>query len=297
MRTNPTVGDRQDIVVTVPAGGAIAGTLWLPAGGPRAVVVVHPATATPERYYAGFGTFVTANDCAAITYDYRGTGRSGTPRANKRLRMRDWMSQDVPAVAEWVGGRLPDVPQVAVGHSLGGHALALNHGTGSLRAFATVASHAGVTRTIPSAGERRRVALVLDVLGPTLARTIGYMPGRRLGLGEDFPAAAMLEWSGWSRRPGYFFDDLTMDAAARAAAVVAPVLALGASDDPWATPRQIEAITDRLTSTTVTRRTYTPAELGATRVGHHGLLRRGVGERAWPALLEWLLQHVPAERP
>jgi predicted alpha/beta hydrolase len=294
MRTNSTTTARRDIEVTVPAGGSVAGTLWLPDGAPRVVVLLHPATATPERYYAAFAAYLAENGCAVVTYDYRGTGRSGAPRANRGLRMRDWMSQDVPAVTEWIGTHLPDVPRVAVGHSLGGHALALNHGTAALRAFVTVSSHAGVTRAIPSGGERRRVALVLDVLGPALVRILGYMPGRRLGLGEDIPAGAMLEWGRWSRTPGYFFDDPTMDAVGRAAQVALPVLAIGASDDPWATPRQIEAITSRLTSATVERRTYTPTDLGVARVGHHGLLRRGVGERAWPTLLEWLLKHAAA---
>lgn len=74
------------------------------------------------------------------------------------------------------------------------------------------------------------------------------------------------------------------------------MFALGVSDDLWATPQQIEAITSHLTSTAVERRTHAPADLGVARAGHHGLLRRGVGEAASPTLLEWLLRHVAPER-
>lgn len=136
--------------------------------------------------------------------------------------------------------------------------------------------------------ERRRVALVMHVLGPLLSRALGYMPGRRAGLGEDMPAAAMIEWGGWARKKNYFFDDPTMNAAARAAAVSVPVLAVGASDDEWATPSQIEAITNHLTATTVERRTFTPEELGTTSLGHHGLMRRSAGRPAWPELERWV---------
>ncbi|WP_402468964.1 hypothetical protein [Isoptericola aurantiacus] len=69
------------------------------------------------------------------------------------------------------------------------------------------------------------------MLGPATARVLGYVPGRRLSLGEDMPAAAMREWSRWSTMPGYFFEDSTMTAAADAARVTGDVLAVG--DTLW----------------------------------------------------------------
>ncbi|MCK9795960.1 hypothetical protein M1843_19620 [Isoptericola sp. 4D.3] len=197
------------------------------------------------------------------------------------------MADDVPAVAAWARPRFGDVPQLAVGHSIGGHALALGHGSRGLAGFVTVASHAGVAATIPDRTERARVALILRALGPATARLLGFVPGRRMGLEEDMPAAAMLEWSRWSRLPGYFFDDPTMNAAADAARVTGDVLAVGFTDDPWATPAQIEAITDHLTAAHVERRTWSPADGGAETIGHMGFFRRGLRETLWPELLAW----------
>ncbi|WP_282852043.1 hypothetical protein [Gulosibacter sediminis] len=157
----------------------IAGTLWHPAATPVGVVIVNPATATPERFYSTFAEYLTS-------------------------------------------------------------------------------------------------------------RGLGYMPGKRLGIGEDLPAAAMLEWGRWARKPRYFFDDPSMGAVERAAAVDLEVLASGASDDPWASPSQMDALTRHLTSAKVERRTYSPADLGTANLGHHGLLRRKVGEAAWPKLVDWL---------
>ncbi|GAA1984183.1 alpha/beta fold hydrolase [Isoptericola halotolerans] len=278
-----------ELRIQIPAGGWVVGTVRTPADeAPRGVVVLHPATAVPERLYAAFAEHLAMHGYAVVTYDYRGTGRSGSPRDHRNLRMRDWMADDVPAVAAWVRPRFGDVPQLAVGHSIGGHALALGHGSRGLAGFVTVASHAGVTATIPGRAERTRAGLVLRVLGPATAKVLGYVPGRRLGLGEDMPAAAMLEWSRWSRLPGYFFDDPTLSAAADAARVKGDVLAVGFTDDPWATPEQIDAITDRLTRARVERRTWSPADGGVETIGHTGFFRRGLRETLWPELVAWL---------
>ena len=275
--------------LSVPVGSeTVVGTVWLPAQEPSGVVVVHPATATPERFYSSFAEYAVGRGLAAVTYDYRGTGRSGDPREQQHLRMRDWMDGDVPAVAAWTRDRFPDLPVTAVGHSIGGHAMVLGNGLEGMDRFAIVSSHVADTRTVTPAKEKLRVAAMLHVVGPTISRTLGYMPGKKLGIGEDIPAAAMIEWGTSARHRGYFFDDPSMNAPVRAASVTQDVLALGASDDSWASPAQMTALTVRLTSVTVEHRTYTPAQLGVARIGHHGLLRRSVGETVWPELLDWL---------
>ncbi|WP_342024876.1 alpha/beta fold hydrolase [Arthrobacter citreus] len=273
----------------VPTGGALAGTLRLPTHGVlRAAVVIHPATAVAERLYTGFSEYLADNGYAVLTYDYRGTGSSGSPKANRTIRMRDWMMHDVPAASGWMAERFPDLPHLAVGHSIGGHAMALNNGTDGLLGFVAIASHAGVTKAIADPKERLRVWVVLRILGPITGRLLGVVPGRKMGLGEDMPGGAMLEWSSWSRRPNYFFDDPSMQADERAGRVRTEVLSIGFSDDLWATPGQINAIYSRLPNAAVERRTYTPDDAGAPAIGHMGFFRRGVKEKLWPEVLAWL---------
>ncbi|GAA1946459.1 alpha/beta fold hydrolase [Brevibacterium antiquum] len=293
MRSN--INEIEAVSVRIPtSSGPIHGHVIEPGNseGIAAVVVLHPATAVPERLYRGFAEFLAGDGFAVITYDYRGTGNSGAPSENRGIRMRDWMALDVPAVAQWAGERFPDAPQLAVGHSIGGHALSLDYGSSELRGFVTIASHAGVTAAIPKLSEKLRVGLVLRVLGPLTARLLGYVPGRRLGLGEDMPGASMLEWSRWSRLPRYFFDDPTMGAADRAARVTTPVLAIGFSDDLWATPEQIDAIADQLTSAEVERRTIDPGSVGASAIGHMGFFRRTNRDALWPEVSAWLRQRL-----
>lgn len=293
MRNN--INEIEAVDVTIPTSvGHIRGHVIEPgsSGGIAAVVVLHPATAVPERLYRGFAEFLAGEGFAVVTYDYRGTGSSGAPSENQGIRMRDWMAVDVPAVAQWANERFPNVPQLAVGHSIGGHALSLDYGSSELQGFVTIASHAGVTAAIPKLSEKLKVGLVLRVLGPLTARLLGYVPGRRLGLGEDMPGASMLEWSRWSRLSCYFFDDPTMAAEARAARVTTPVLAIGFSDDLWATPQQIDAIADHLTHTEVERRTIDPGSVGVSTIGHMGFFRRANQDALWPEVSTWLRQRV-----
>ncbi|BBH71462.1 alpha/beta hydrolase [Actinoplanes sp. OR16] len=268
--------------------GRIGATLHEPDDEPAAALVIHPATATPSRFYANFAAYLADNGIATVTYDYRGTGRSGSPRANRSLGMRDWITEDVPAVTAWTAARFPGLPQLAIGHSVGGHALALGYGGPGLSGLVILASHAASARAVPDPAERRRVRLLLHVVGPALGSVLGYVPARRLGLGEDIPAAAMRQWGGWAKLDGYFFDDPAMDAAARAATVTQPVLAVGFTDDKWATPASIDRLTSHLTAAPVERRTYSPADGGVDAIGHHGFLRRGVRDTLWPELLTWL---------
>lgn len=65
------------------------------------------------------------------------------------------------------------------------------------------------------------------------------------------------------------------------------MLAVGASDDAWATPAQVDALTAHLPKAPVERRTYAPHDLGVSSIGHHGLLRLGTVDGWVDDLLSW----------
>ncbi|HDS2670722.1 TPA: alpha/beta hydrolase, partial [Escherichia coli] len=99
---------------------------------------------------------------SVITYDYRGTGlsKSGRVRHNKNT-MSDWIEQDVGCITAWAKARAPGLTLLAIGHSIGGHAVLLSSASTDLRAAVMVASHAGVTSTISQTKEKLRVWCLL----------------------------------------------------------------------------------------------------------------------------------------
>lgn len=276
-----------------PGQGEIVGTVLMPPNAPIGLLIIHPATATPARFYTNFADYAVERGLAVLTYHVRGVAASGPARERSQLRMRDWMLQDANAVSAWAANEFPRLPKVALGHSLGGHALLLGNAAEDLHAIVTVGTSRAALRDINPLSERLRVGLILRMLGPLISPLVGYAPGRRLGLGEDIPTAAMLEWGRWVRMSEYFFDDPSLGASARMARLRTPVLAIGTSDDNWASPEQIDALVDHVRLAVVERRTFTPQELEVSRIGHHGLLRRSVAGGAWPEIVSWLLQRLP----
>ncbi|HDR8956408.1 alpha/beta hydrolase family protein [Burkholderia vietnamiensis] len=287
----------EPIAFSAADGYALRGTLWSPDAPPRALVLIHPATAVPERLYAGFARFLTTRGFAALTYNYRGIGSSRPARLTKlQARMRDWIELDVGAAIAWARDTHRAVPLLAVGHSVGGHAVGLSAGTAHLRAAVLVAAHAGSTRLIESAAERLKVRLILHVLGPLASALLGYVPGKRLGLGEDLPAGVFREWSRWTTLPHYFFDDPTLGAAERFSKQRLPILAVGFDDDPWANRRAIDLLVSYLTGAAVERRQIDPHAAGTGPVGHMGFFRSRPGAVLWPGVANWLAQALDARR-
>lgn len=284
----------ENLDIPVREGGTIGATLWT-AESPKALVLLHPATAVTQAFYIPFASYLAGLGFSVLTYDYRGTGRScSMPLSECKVTMADWIEHDVAAVTEWAGARFPGLPLLAVGHSVGGHAIALSSASKALRAGVMVASHAGITRTISGAGERLRVWCVMNLVMPLACRVLGYAPGRRLGLGEDLPASVMLQWARWSRMPHYFYDDPAMQAAQRAARVHLPVLALGFDDDPWANPRAMDALLRPLVNARIERRQFAPGGAGVPAIGHMGFFRKRCEAVLWPHVGHWLLSHCDA---
>lgn len=277
------------LAISAADGTPLGATCWAV---PDAVatVVLHPATAVTQAYYAAFAGYLAGQGFNVLTYDYRGTGRS-RPRSLRgyRASMRDWIDDDVGAVTRWAAARFPGLPLLAVGHSVGGHAIGLSDETARLDAAVLVASHAGASRTVRGFAERLRVRFVLRVLAPLLCALCGYMPGRRTGLGEDLPRGVMLQWAGWTALPRYFFDDPVMDAARRMERVRIPLLVLGFDDDPWANREAVDMLVSHLAQARVERRNIGPQEAGVPALGHMGFFRRRCEPVLWRQVAGWLL--------
>ncbi|MFJ2992422.1 alpha/beta hydrolase [Pandoraea sp. NPDC087047] len=281
------------LAAEIPAvdGYPLGGHVWYPEVLPaKGVVLVHPATAVPERLYFAFAQYVAERGLIAVTYSYRGIDGSRPPSLRGfNARMRDWADLDVEGVTRWAAELYPSLPLYAVGHSFGGHAIGLCESSNLLRAAVQVASHAGSMRVVTYRRERARVTLLMHWIAPPLARLVGFMPGSRLGIGEDLPVGVLLEWSRWTRLPNYFFDDPTLDAEARFARVCTPILSLGFDDDLWATRVGIDMLVSRLHHAPVTRREISASLSDSGSIGHMGYFRQRSGPRLWPETVDWLL--------
>ncbi|USX14573.1 alpha/beta fold hydrolase [Oxalobacteraceae bacterium OTU3CAMAD1] len=285
--------DSENIIINVPDAGTISGTHW-PADNPRALVLLHPATGVPQGYYQSFARYLASLGLSVLTYDYRGIGRSRPASLRGYdVSMSDWIDHDVPTVTAWAQGRFPQLPLLAIGHSIGGHAIALSPSSGALRAAVMLASHAGASHTIKGWAERQRVRFIMRVLAPILVAVKGYMPNKRLGFGEDLPGTAMTQWRRWTTLPRYFFDDPAMAAESRMAQLRIPLLVVSFEDDPWANARAVQMLISPLKNAQMERWHLNPRVAGMPPVGHMGFFKKRFEQELWGKVATWLMAAVP----
>ena len=251
----------------------LAGQLYHPAGKPKAVVIINAATGVRQRYYASFANWLaTERDLACITYDYRDFGESlrRSLRASKAT-MVDWCVHDVTAVRDHVWSLLPGVPIWHLGHSIGGMGLPFQDGTSQIERVITVAS--GPVHLHDHPWPYRAIAGAFWYgPGPIATKAMGYMPGRKLGVGPDLPSGVYWQWRKWCTTRGFFageiggalpFPDWN--------GVRCPVKIVAASDDDLVPPMAVWRTMDFYRQAEKTQLTLKPEKYGVAKIGHVGM--------------------------
>ncbi len=276
----------QVVPVTFQAGAnALSGTLFLPSGAPRAAVVLNPATGVPQRYYRHFARWMASDQgLAVLTYDYAGMGESATgPVRDCDATMQSWALIDQPAAREALRSLVPEAPIWVIGHSLGGMMLPMQEGIDDIERVIAVASgyvhHSD--HPWPYQGLAR---LFWFGHAPVLTKLLGYMPGKRLGLGEDLPAGVYWQWRKWCTSKTFFWSEVGVTLT-EPNWTGAPVRLVTFSDDQtipsvcsWRLERSYGA-------DNCTRVTLNPADFGLKSVGHIAAFSRK-NAAIWSAIIK-----------
>lgn len=158
-----------------------------PAGTSRGVALLLHAMMVDGRSMdrgddRGLAAVLRAHGWTTWTADFRGRGLSGpTPSEGADWRYADLVRFDVPALTRAAAA---EGPVVVVGHSLGGHVAAASMAAGHAQAEALVGLAANVwfRHHEPSPLARLRKDASLRAFAG-LARVVGRVPARRLGIG------------------------------------------------------------------------------------------------------------------
>lgn len=284
-------GNAESVSLTAQDGYHLAATRYRTQDTPLGRVVVAGATAVPQGFYRRFAEFCVARGYEVWTLDYRGIGGS-RPATLKGFRMSllDWARLDLASAIDAV----PDdgIPLYVVGHSYGGHAVGLLPNHHKVSACYVFGVGAGWHGWMPWT-ERWRVLSMWHLVLPPLTRLLGYCPWKSLGMGEDLPSDAFWQWRHWCRYPNYFFDDPAMRGIEQGYADVrAPIMAVNALDDRWATPASRNAFIRGYRNATVSTLDLSLDRVAS--IGHMGYFRPHA-QALWANALEWLSAQ-PADR-
>lgn len=268
-------------------GHALAAYCYTQSYPVRAEVVIGPAMAVPQSFYAGFSAYLARHGYRVWTFDYRGTGesRSGPPRACK-ADISDWIEKDYEALLRHADAMPEQRPLFVLGHSIGGQVAPLLPSRSHIAGLINIAVGSGAARhNQPSI--RRQAPLLWYVLTPLLCTLFGYFPGARIGVIGDVPRRAMFQWRRWCLTPDYI---LSGDPRARAAYASAsyPVLGLTFTDDELLLESGSRMLHDAYSSAEVDYRVLAPQQFKLKRVGHFGFFKASHEETLWPLVRDWL---------
>jgi predicted alpha/beta hydrolase len=272
-------------------GHTLTAYCYAPEQAAHADVVIGPAMAVPQSFYADFAAYLARQGYRVWTFDYRGMGesRSGAPRACK-ADISDWIEKDFDALIRHAGA-LPDaLPLYVLGHSIGGQVAPLLPSRARIAGLVNIAVGSGAARH-NQPGVRRRAPLLWHVLTPVLCALFGYFPGARLGIIGDVPRRAMFQWRSWCLTPDYL---LTGHPAARAAYASAsyPVLGLTFSDDELLLESGSRMLHEAYHVADVDYRVLSPQQFNLKRIGHFGFFKASHEATLWPLARDWLSHRV-----
>lgn len=270
-------------------GVPLAATAFAPADQPRAVVVIAPAMGVVQAFYARFASWLASQGFLALTFDYRGMGRSRRgPLRHEPADLVTWGRLDSSAALSAAVARAGGRPVTWVGHSLGGQLLPWVEGLDRVARVVTVATGGGYWReTTPWL--RPRAWFLFFVAVPALSPLFGYFPGRRLRMVGDIPRNAMDQWRRWCMDRDYAAGAEGPAVRAAYAAVRVPITSLSFTDDEMMSARNVAAIHAQYSGAPVTRVRLSPAEVGVDRIGHFGGFRPAMAEPLWSRFLLPLL--------
>lgn len=293
LNTRSLVPERTDFAVEAEDGYEIAATIWhstasFPA---RCVAIINSGAGIPAKYYGPFGAWLASQGTDAITYDYRGIGRS-RPASLKGFRASvvDWGSKDCASVVQWAGKNRPNARIALVGHSIGGFLAGFMKEGSRISRLVFVAGHTGYWGDYRST-YRIPMYVLWHIAMPIVNSAMGYFPASRIGFPADIPFGVAREWAN-RRHPNFWCDsmakhepeDMVLELRGRFAAFQAGALTITLKDDPFATDQAAK----RLEQLFCRCRFHHEPSIGGWRIGHFGFFRRAMATTLWPIVGDWL---------
>ncbi|MET3133290.1 putative alpha/beta hydrolase [Oxalobacteraceae bacterium GrIS 1.11] len=271
-------------------GHALTAYCHEPQRAARANLVIGPAMAVPQTFYANFAAFLARQGYRVWTFDYRGMGESASgPMRDCKADISDWITRDFEAVLRRADAAADDLPLFVLGHSLGGQTAPLLPSIARVAGLINIAVGSGAVRhNQPKV--RRSTPLLWYVLTPLLCALFGYFPGRRIGIVGDIPRRAMQQWRRWCLTPDYL---LSGEPGAREAyaRVSCPVLGVTVSDDELLLESGSRLLHEAYSNAQVDYRVLDPRQFDLPRIGHFGFFKANQETILWPLVGDWLGQH------
>lgn len=280
-------------------GTPLCGT-YFPANNdtPQTSVLLCPATGVRQAFYFPFASWLQTQGHPVLVFDYRGIGLSLPPRGLKTCmaRKQDWGEQDMPAALTWLLTQTGQDHAILIGHSAGAQLIGLMKNYHQISHVLAVSASSGYVRNIRLPMKIAALFFVWLYV-PLTTRWLGYLPAKQIGWGENLPAGIARQWARWCRKPGYVENDFNKTISKNYYKDLNyPISLFYATDDPLATPKNID---DWLRLMPMAKKQIIPLkpeESGGKRIGHIDMFRPRHAA-LWPSLLAALSELEGKPKP
>ncbi|MDX1457566.1 MAG: alpha/beta fold hydrolase [Marinobacter sp.] len=277
-------------------GAELACTLFQPTEATRGAVLLCSATAVKRNYYAAFAQHLAEQGFICMTLDYRGIGESlKGPIREFQGQVRDWGEKDLASAIDWLAEQYPDLPLLAVCHSIGGQILMLADNNHQLDGILNVGVQSGYWG-LWEGFEKWKLFTLWHVTVPSLTKLLGYFPSKRLGVGEDLPTGIISEWTSWCKDPDYMFGKSAPESIRNAENIQCQIAAYSFTDDTIAPKANVEFMNQRFRAP-LRYEHVAPQEVGLKKIGHFGAFRSKVGPALWPRFVSDLQSFLEPQTP
>ena len=276
-------------------GYVIAGTLYRPVDAldPPDVLLFNAGGGLAVHRYRHFLRYLAGEGFPVLAYDYRGVGSNRPARLRGfAAGLEDWTEFDHAGAIDDIRTRYPNARLTTISHSIGALVSCCVPNFADQARLVLIAPHTGYWRDYQTAW-RLPMTLMWHGFMPLLSRIVGYFPGSRVGLGDDFPLRFALQWS------ARVTPEITVEMRdvrvwtllGNAEALLSPVLAMSFSDDAFASRAGVSRLLALMPRAPV-ERCELDARLLGRRIGHFGFFSRR-NQALW-RMIPHLLERMPA---
>jgi predicted alpha/beta hydrolase len=262
--------DRADVVIGTIDLRRLVGSIFGNPATAKAAIALHPATAVPSSYYTAFAKWLAqTHDVLVLTYDYRDFGASAKRSMRESdARMSDWGILDQGAALSFLVTRYPHLPVRVIGHSVGAQFLAFHDNIDKVDRVAAVCAGPAYWLDHPRS-YMPTILMFWWLVGPVVTRVMGYMPGKKLGLGSNIPAGVYWQWRRWCLTRQFSRVDWGGNipspdlSKARFNLTLLPV-----ADDVMIPPLMVRRLADFYPAADISEDLLTPADFSLREIGH-----------------------------
>jgi len=252
-----------------------------------AVLLINSALGVRQEYYRPFAQFMADKGYMAITYDYRGIGRSLSGHIkDAAISMLLWGTHDLTSFLDWIGDNYPQHRIQCVGHSVGAQLIGLAHNNHKIERVLSVGGQVGYWRFWQGL-DRVKSWLNFFILIPILTQIYGYFPGSILG-SCDIPAGVIREWARWCRNPNFIVDADGNPIRQYFSAYRGRMLLYSFNDDTLFAPsKAVDELASYYSNASKKRCHIDPNDIGRQPIGHFGFFRTAFRQSLWEDAAAW----------